>query len=73
VNIVEAMSGPFAPWFAGGSSWDAWKAVLKAAFTLRMSDSELATLAGRPLPTKRIRELVFIGGRVTTQSHLPWG
>jgi hypothetical protein len=27
MNIIEAMEGPFSPWFSG-ASWNAWKAVL---------------------------------------------
>jgi hypothetical protein len=46
-NIVEAMQDPdlFGPWFSG-PSWNAWKAVLKAAFALPMTAEELIKRAG---------------------------
>jgi hypothetical protein len=66
MNVVEAMNGPFQPWFQG-SSWNAWKAILRAAFCLPMSDSELATFGalagGRSPPKQRVRELWIIAGR----------
>ena len=42
LDVASAMDDPalFGPWFAG-ASWDGWRAVLKAAFGLRMSDAEL--------------------------------
>ena len=57
--------GLFAPWFAG-ASWDGWRAVLKAAFALPMSEEERAlfrTLADREPPSKQVRELWVIAGR----------
>jgi hypothetical protein len=40
-TIVEAMDGVFAAWFAGGASWDGWRAVLKAMDGLPMSETEV--------------------------------
>jgi hypothetical protein len=65
-SIIEALDGPFAPWFPG-SSWSAWRAVLKAAFALSMSEDDLAIFAdlagGREPPSKRVKEIVVIAGR----------
>lgn len=68
VTIIDAMNDPeaFSPWFEG-SSWDAWKAVLKAAFALPMTPQELITFGelggGRAPPRHRVRELYVIAGR----------
>jgi hypothetical protein len=67
VNIVEALDHPhlFEPWFSG-PSWDAWRAILKAAFALPMTAAELATfrtLAERDPPDAPVRELWIIAGR----------
>jgi hypothetical protein len=42
LNIVEAMDHPglFQQWFAG-PSWNGWRSILKAAFALPMSTSEV--------------------------------
>jgi hypothetical protein len=69
MNIVEALDHPkfFAPWFAG-PSWDAWRAVLKGAFALKMTEAETATfraLAERDPPTEQVRELWVIAGRMS--------
>jgi hypothetical protein len=55
----------FAPFFAG-SSWDTWRAVLKATFAEKMSDQEIATfrsVAERDPPRQRVSEAVFVCGR----------
>jgi hypothetical protein len=67
MNVVEAISDPrlLQPWFSG-PSWDSWRAVLKGAFAMPMSESELATfrqLAQRDPPKKRVRELWIVAGR----------
>jgi hypothetical protein len=66
MNIIEAMDGPFKPWFPG-DSWAPWKAVLSAAFALPMSDDELAIFkalaGGREPPGRRVKELWIIAGR----------
>jgi hypothetical protein len=67
MNIVEAMNHPsvFEPWFRG-QSWDGWRAVLKAAYALPMSDAEQAffrSVADRDPPTKPVRELWIQAGR----------
>jgi len=68
VSIIDAMSDAecFGPWFEG-ESWNAWRAILKAAFALRMSPQELITFGelsgGRAPPTRRVRELVVCAGR----------
>src|SRR4029077_8397717 len=41
MNIIEAMEGPFSPWFTG-TSWNAWKAVLAAAFALPLTHDQPA-------------------------------
>jgi hypothetical protein len=49
-----------------GSSWDGWRAVLKGAFALPMSDAEcefFRSVAGRDPPTRRVKELWIIVGR----------
>src|SRR5277367_60825 len=67
-SIVSALRDPalFQPWFKGGS-WNAWGAVLKAAFALPLTDGEAATFkalaGGRKPPTKRVRELWVCAGR----------
>jgi hypothetical protein len=68
VSIVEAMCDPtqFAPWFTG-SSWDPWKAILRAAFALPMTESELEAFhvlaGGRAPPKTRVKELWICAGR----------
>ena len=65
-DIIAAMDGTFAEWFEG-SSWNGWRAILKAAFALPMNEEERAffgeVAGGRAPPTKRVRELWIIGGR----------
>jgi hypothetical protein len=41
-NIVQAMDHPklFAPWFPG-ESWNGWRAILRAAYALPMTESEV--------------------------------
>ena len=60
-SIVECMDDPrfFGDAF-DGSSWDRWRAILRAAFCLPMSDSDRALfseVAERDPPSTRIREL----------------
>ena len=67
LSIVDAMNDPalFGPWFLG-PSWDVWRAILKGAFGLPLTDLELAlfmNVAERLPPRKRVRELWIIGGR----------
>jgi hypothetical protein len=56
----------FGRWFQG-ESWDAWRAILKAAFALPMAPQELFMFGelsgGRAPPTKRVRELWVAAGR----------
>jgi hypothetical protein len=66
-NIVEAMDHPglFGPWFQG-ASWNGWRAILKGAFALPMTDAErefFQTVADREPPDRRVRELWLICGR----------
>jgi hypothetical protein len=61
LDIVAAMNHPklFEPWFRG-ETWDGWRTVLKAAYALPMTESEIEffrTVADRDPPTKRVREL----------------
>jgi hypothetical protein len=67
-NVVDAMNGLFARWFDDGecNSWDGWRAILKAAFGLPMTQDEVAfflKVAARRLPKRRVRELWIIAGR----------
>ena len=67
MHIVQALDDAnlLGPWFAG-PSWATWKAVLKAAFALKMDSEELAlfrAVAERDPPKKRVRELWVIAGR----------
>jgi hypothetical protein len=72
-TIIDAMDGPFADWFAG-ESWARWRAILKAAYALPMTDQELALfreVAGdRDPPSKRVRELWVVGGRRGAKSAI---
>jgi hypothetical protein len=56
----------FAPWFEG-TSWDAWRVILKAAFAIPLNAAELEVfhaLAGdRPPPERQVRELWIVAGR----------
>src|SRR5262249_40972434 len=56
------LAGSFA-----GSSWDTWRAILKAAYGERLSKAELKLfhqVAGdRPPPKQRVRGLIVIAGR----------
>jgi hypothetical protein len=65
-TVVDAFDRLFKQWF-DGPSWDGWRAILKAAFCLPMSESELTffrSVAGdRDPPTKRVKELWVIAGR----------
>jgi hypothetical protein len=65
-DVISAMDGTFAEWFAG-PSWNGWRAILKAAYCLPMNEEELAffgeVAGGRAPPTKRVRELWCVGGR----------
>ena len=67
MNIIETIEDPnlFQPWF-DGSTWDGWKTILKAAFALPMTDSEVAffrSVADREPPRAQARELWIIAGR----------
>ena len=50
-----------------GSSWDTWRAVIKASFAEPMSEAEVATFntiaGGRGVPQQRVAEAVYIVGR----------
>ena len=68
-TIIDAMTDSeigFGRWF-GGSSWDAWRVILKAAYALPMTDGELATFrelaGGRDPPARRVRQLWIVAGR----------
>jgi hypothetical protein len=67
VSIVQAMDDPSL--FGGsfqGPSWDAWRAILKAAYALPMTAEEVEffrSVTDRDPPKKRVRELWLIIGR----------
>jgi hypothetical protein len=67
LSIVEVLDdqGLLGPWFSG-PSWAMWRAVLKGAFAIPMSDDEISlfrSVAERDPPQKRVRELWIIAGR----------
>ena len=67
ISLIEALDDPalFQPWFTG-PTWSGWRAVLKAAFAIPLSESELKFFRGvaeRDPPAKRVRELWIIAGR----------
>lgn len=67
MNLLEAIADKrlFQPWFKG-PSWDTWRAVLKAAHALPMTEAEVASfraVADRDPPAKRVRELWVRAGR----------
>jgi hypothetical protein len=65
-NLIEAIEGPFRPWFAG-ESWNGWKSVIRGISALPMSadDAEFfASVAGdRAPPKRRPREIFIAAGR----------
>lgn len=65
-SIVQVMTGLFGDSYKG-PSWDGWRAILKVAFALPTTAQEIAffdsVAGGRPLPQKRVRELVIAAGR----------
>jgi hypothetical protein len=67
-SIIDAMGDAecFGPWFEG-ESWNAWRAILKAAFALPMTPQELITFGelagGRAPPGRRVKELIVAAGR----------
>jgi len=67
INILQAIEDPalFQPWFPG-ATWNGWRAILKAAYALAMTDEETAffrSVAERDPPTERVTELWIIAGR----------
>jgi len=67
MDLVAAMDDPglFGRWFSG-PSWDGWRAVLRGAFALPMTETERAffrSVADREPPTAPVRELWAICGR----------
>ena len=55
-TIIDAIDGSFGDWFPG-DTWSSWRAILKAAFALPMTDDELAffhQVAEREPPTSRV-------------------
>ncbi len=64
-DIIGAMDGPFADWFHG-PSWSRWRAILKGAYALEMTQAErdlFEEVAEREPPAQRVRELWVVGGR----------
>jgi hypothetical protein len=79
ITVSEALASPklFAPHFAG-SSWDTWKAVVKAAYAEPMNAAELAlfrSVAERDPPTKPVGEVVLLlaeaPARIRSSRRLP--
>jgi hypothetical protein len=64
-TIIDVMDGPLADSFEG-PSWDRWRAILKGAFGLPMTEDELESfreVTDRDPPGNRVRELWVVGGR----------
>jgi hypothetical protein len=65
-TIIDAMDRLFRQWF-DGESWDGWRAILRAAFCLPMTEDEIAIFrqvaGGREPPRSRVKELWIIAGR----------
>ena len=57
LSIVDALDDPslFAPWFHG-PSWAVWRAILKGAFALPMTETNLSSSAASPSATRRKSE-----------------
>lgn len=56
-NLIEAIEGPFRPWFSG-ESWSGWKSVLRGISALPMSDADIeffksVTVIGNPRRSDR--------------------
>jgi hypothetical protein len=67
LNIVAAMNSRllFGPSFIG-TSWDTWRAVLRAAFAEKMTKADIErfrSVADREPPQKRVQELIAVVGR----------
>lgn len=67
VNIIDALDDEklFKPWFRG-DSWNGWRAVLKGAYALPMTEAELEffhSVADRDPPERPVKELWCIVGR----------
>src|SRR5579863_6680233 len=66
-TIIEALDDPDLLGAAfKGNSWSTWRAILKAAYALPMTETEIEAfraVAERDPPTKQVRELVVIAGR----------
>jgi hypothetical protein len=67
ITIIDAINSPslFRPWFEG-SSWDRWRAVLRATYGLKLGkfDRKLFhEVAERDPPKERVREAWFVCGR----------
>ena len=56
-----------------GDSWEAWRAVLSAAFCVPMDEHRMALFAavsgGRKPPSERVRELYAVVGRRAAKTH----
>jgi hypothetical protein len=64
-TIIETMDRTLGDSFQG-PSWDRWRAILKGAYALPMTEDELRLfreVAEREPPAKRVKELWVIGGR----------
>jgi hypothetical protein len=65
-TVIDAFDRLFKQWFAG-PSWDGWRAILKAAYALPMTEAEIAffksVAGGREPPKNRVRELWVCAGR----------
>jgi hypothetical protein len=72
-SIIDCMDRLFPQWFEG-PSWANWRTVLKAAFALPMTKTEIAffkTVAGdRKPPRHRVKELWCVCGRRSGKSSI---
>ena len=67
MNLIQAMEDTnlFEPWFRG-PTWNAWRAILKAAYALPMTPEEVTffrSVADRDPPAEQVSELWIIAGR----------
>ena len=68
INLPDAFDDPnlFGPFFKG-PSWDAWRAIIRAAHALPMTPEQLITFGqlagGRAPPKRKVRELWIAAGR----------
>jgi len=77
-DIVSAINNPqlFQPWFPG-PTWDGWRAVLRAAYALPMTATEVeffkSIAGGREPPTRRVKEIFAATARRSGKDSMASG